>query len=108
VPSGYGVTFANETTEVQFTIEKKSNDKRTQLDITVSKIQPGAPPAKPGPPPEQPPMKIQIPPKPGATGAPAAGAKPGPTAPGTKPAVPPAVPPATPPAAPAPGKSGGK
>jgi hypothetical protein len=56
VPNGYGVTYANEDAEIAFIIEKKSTDKRTQLDITLSRIKPGypapaVPPAQPGPPP---------------------------------------------------------
>lgn len=38
VPNGYGVTYADEQREIQFTIEKKRADPRTQLEITFSQM----------------------------------------------------------------------
>ena len=94
VPSGYGVTFANESVEVQFTIEKKRNDKRTQLDIILSRIQAGAPPPANPPAGAAPPAPIPIQIKPqGAPGAAAPGNA------GTPPAAPPGSPPSSPPPA---------
>jgi hypothetical protein len=38
VPSGYGVTYANQSDEIQLTIEKKLSDERTQIEITFSRL----------------------------------------------------------------------
>lgn len=38
VPSGYGVTYADEQSEIQLTIEKKLSDERTQIEITFSRL----------------------------------------------------------------------
>jgi hypothetical protein len=46
VPSGYGVTYSDERTEIQLTIEKKKADKRTQLDITFSRLRDASEPAQ--------------------------------------------------------------
>jgi hypothetical protein len=91
VPSGYGMTFADDQNEIQFTIEKKLHDKRTQLDIIFSRIQPGAPPAPATKPAPGPPGSVttKVPMDKPADGANSKGAAPPPAAP-PKGTVPPA------------------
>lgn len=38
VPSGYGVTYADERSEIKLTVERKKSDKKTQIEVTISRL----------------------------------------------------------------------